>query len=196
MIIERLCYIIESPNYYLDFSFFMLSLTKQPQKTLTLIKGTRPFVPTVMFNLLVALALEMPVIVLIAGNRFPVYELNYEIAARSDDYEYILSHHIQLTRAETCYQVAALLGRVEATKQPILVLDLLATFNDEGVTEQEINSLFFECITNLTRLSKHGPVYVSTRIKEENTRFINVLTKKADVIHMATSVLNLHLEVR
>jgi hypothetical protein len=173
----------------------MLSPVQLPQKTLTLIKGTRSYLSIAMFNLMVDLALQMPITVLIAGNHFPVYDLNYEIAARSDRYEYILAHHIKLTRAETCYQVAALLGRVEATEYPILVLDLLTTFSDEGVTERENNELFFESLTNLTRLSQTGPVFVSTRTRDKDMHFINALHKKADAVHTANTTFSLHLEM-
>jgi hypothetical protein len=81
-----------------------------------------------------------------------------------------------LARAFTCYQLAALLEALEAeplpgkvpggTPVPLLVLDLLATFGDQGVAIRERRRLLTLCIANLNRLAQRGqPVGIWLRAR-------------------------------
>lgn len=147
---------------------------------LTLITGRRNYTQQRMHAHIVALALAGPVRVLIGGNRYDHYGVNYGLAAATADYEYILDHHIQLSRAETCYQMVELLTQVQADGVPSLVLDVLATFSDDGVPEREINQLLFEAILQLRRLSAEAGVVVSAHSGQNRPRLLKVLKRAVD----------------
>ena len=83
-------------------------------------------------------------------------------------------------RAFTCYQLAALLEALETPaiaqrrelladtqgSAPLLVLDLLATFGDQGVALRERRRLLSACLSHLKRLAGEGrPVGVWLRAR-------------------------------
>ena len=70
---------------------------------------------------------------------------------------------IQIARAFTCFQMAALLGETPPVPLPTLVLDLLATFYDESVPTGEARRLLEACIPVLQTLSQTAPVIVGAR---------------------------------
>jgi len=157
------------------------ALQREGQKgSITLITGQRGYTHQRMHALLVELALAGPVKVLIGGNRYDHYRINYALAAETPFYEYVLHDHIRLARAETCYQVVELLSQTKADSAPCLVLDLLATFDDEGVPEREIDQLLFEAILQLRRLGRRAAVTVSARAGEKRPQLLKVLERAVD----------------
>ncbi|MBC8334755.1 MAG: hypothetical protein HQ525_11930 [Anaerolineae bacterium] len=149
-------------------------------KNLILITGQRSYTYSQMHVLIVELALLGPLKLLIGGNRYDHYGINYALAARSSRYEHILKEHIFLSRAETCYQMVELLIQTQADHRPSLVLDILATFHDEGVPEREINQLLFEAISALRRLSQLATVVVSACLGQNRPHLLNALEKAVD----------------
>jgi hypothetical protein len=129
---------------------------------------------------IVDLALAGPVKVLIGGNRYDHYGINYALAAATSHYEYVLEDHVRLSRAETCYQMVELLSQTRAEPVPCLVLDLLATFYDEAAPEREIHQLLFEAVLELRRLSWVAAVAVSAHAGQNHPRLLEVLKKAAD----------------
>lgn len=149
-------------------------------KSIALVTGQRGYIHQRMHILIVELALVGPVKLLIGGNRYDHYGINYALAARTSHYEHILEEHISLSRAETCYQMVELLRQTEADKTPSLVLDLLSTFHDESISEREVNQLLFEAILALRRLSQKSAVVVSTRLGGGRPQLLKALEKAAD----------------
>ena len=147
---------------------------------ITLISDQRNFTYQKMHALIAELALDGPVKLLIGGNRYDHYGINYALAAATSCYEYILGAHIRLSRAETCYQMVELLKQTPADQTPSLVLDLLAPFHDEGVPEREINQLLFEAILELRRLSQGAMVTVSAHAGKNRPRLLKVLENTLD----------------
>lgn len=147
---------------------------------ITLITGGRNIPHQRMHTLIVELALAGPVKVLIAGNRYDHYWVNYALAAATPRYEFILAHHIHLSRAETCYQMVELLTQTQADSVPCLVLDLLTTFCDEGVSEREIDQLLFEAILQLRRLSRAAAVIVSAHAGEKCPQLLKGIERAVD----------------
>jgi hypothetical protein len=147
---------------------------------ITLITGQRSYTHHRMHALIVELALAGPVEVLIGGNRYDHYGINYALAAATPHYEQILEENIRLSRAETCYQMVELLNQTQADRIPSLVLDLLTTFHDESASEQEINQLLFEAILELRRLSRGAGVAVSAHEGENRPRLLKVLENAVD----------------
>jgi len=106
------------------------------------------------------LALRGQVTVLDGGNCFQPYrvaQLLRKKTARVDS----AAKNIFIRRAFTCYQVLALLEGTPTLRQPYLVLDLLATFYDQHVSEREARRLLAACLRELERLCRGAPVVVS-----------------------------------
>ena len=148
----------------------------------TLISGQRNSIYQRMHALIVELALAGPVKLLIGGNRYDHYGINYALAAAVPHYERILEENIRLSRAETCYQMVELLNQTPANQTPSLVLDLLTSFHDESISERDINQLLFEAILELRRLSREAPVVVSAHPGENRPQLLKVLEKAFDRI--------------
>ena len=146
---------------------------------ITLISGQRHYTYQRMHALIVELALAGSVKLLIGGNRYDHYGINYALAAATPYYERILGENIHLSRAETCYQMIELLNQTQADQTPSLVLDMLAPFHDESVPEREINQLLFEVILELRRLSREAAVVVSAHPGENRSQLLKVLENAA-----------------
>ncbi|MGD8406668.1 MAG: hypothetical protein PVJ21_23630 [Anaerolineales bacterium] len=149
---------------------------------ITLINGQQNVTYQKMHALIVELALTGPIKVLIGRNRYDHYRINYALAAATSHYEYILGSHIRLSRAETCYQMVELLKQTPADPIPNLILDLLAPFHDESVSEREIDQLLFEAILELRRLNRRAMVTVSAHAGKNRPRLIKVLEKAFDQV--------------
>ena len=106
------------------------------------------------------LALCGAVTVLDGGNRFPAYQTVRMLRQRTAN---ILptANRIFLRRAFTCHQMLALLESTPVLHQPYLVLDLLATFQDENVPTAEVSHLLDRCLVQLERLQLEAPVILS-----------------------------------
>ncbi len=115
-----------------------------------------------MLDLAARLALRGAVRILDAGNQCNVYPIAQRLRRATPDVNAALAR-IQVRRAFTCYQVAALL--VETTPAPTatLVLDFLATFYDEDVRLPEATQLLRGCLSHLRRLAEQAPVLVAAR---------------------------------
>ena len=148
---------------------------REQEGSITLVTGRRGYTHQKMHTLLVELALTDPVKVLIGGNRYDHYRINYALAAATPFYEYALEHHIRLSRAETCYQMVELLTQTQADAVPCLVLDLLTTFDDESVPEREIDQLLFESILQLRRLGRRTDVTVSAHAPGKRPQLLKAL---------------------
>ena len=144
-----------------------------------------------MHRLLVRLAVRGRVRWLICGNYLDLQRLIYAVALRAGDSYYdILKNNILLSRAETCYQVVALLRKTEAAKTPTFVSDLLVQFYDEKVLEDEATELFSEGIQALKQLSQAGPVIVSASGGAERSQLYTTLLQNADRIIQITGEAN------
>lgn len=150
-----------------------------------LVTGQSSYTHQRMQALIVEMALVGPVKVLIGGNRYDHYGINYALAASTSCYEYILGAHIRLSRAETCYQMVELLKQTPADQTPNLVLDLLMPFQDESVPDSEINQLLFEAILELRRLSQGAMVAVSAQEGKNRPHLLNVLEHALDRIELS-----------
>jgi len=117
---------------------------------------------TLMLELSARLSAAGELRVLDGGNRFNVYPVARAVRRCTPDLTGALAR-IRLSRAFTCYQVAALLAETPADGLPTLVIDLLATFYDDNVKLAESQRLLADCIPHLKRLSQFAPVVASAR---------------------------------
>jgi len=127
------------------------------------------------------LALSSEVRVLDGGNCFNVYTVAQTLRLYTHEVEAALSR-IQVARTFTCYQTATLLQTTPASAIPTLVLDLLATFQDQSVPQVERQRLLAGNIAELRRLSRQGPVLVSVHPKPTapDAKWLQMLEAAAD----------------
>ncbi len=125
---------------------------------------------SLLFDLAARLVLQTSLFVMDAGNTFQGYGLAHILKRWTLDYEVVL-HRITLARVFTCYQMLALLSQCAAgpqpgPDQPVLVLDFLSTFYDQGVPVGERSRLLNGCIAHLRQLSRRAPVAVWVRRRD------------------------------
>ena len=115
-----------------------------------------------MLDLVAQMALRGAVRILDAGNQSNVYPIAQRLRRSTVDVNAAL-RRIQVQRAFTCYQVAALLVEAQPAPTATLVLDFLSTFYDQDVKLPEATQLLRGCLQNLQRLAERAPVLVSAR---------------------------------
>ena len=67
---------------------------------------------------------------------------------------------LRLSRAFTCFQLAELIENAPAGREPLFILDLLATFYDESVPLRDSERLLATTLSHLKRLAAEAPVIV------------------------------------
>ena len=117
-----------------------------------------------MLELIAKLCLAQRVTVLDCGNRSNMYSVAKLIRPYTTDPVQVMCN-IRLSRAFTCYQVAAMLDAAAAnpSREPLVVLDLLATFLDEDVKLKDAQRLLEHSLGFLAQLSASAPVVISAR---------------------------------
>ena len=124
-----------------------------------------------MLTLAAHLALRGPLQVLDGGNRFNAYIVARQLrrlslpslrqgtvdpASKAPDLRQCLDR-IQVARAFTCYQMAALIDQTTLTGSPTLVIDLLDTFYDESAPLAERRRLAEHCMQQLRQSTLSVP---------------------------------------
>ncbi len=128
-------------------------------KSITLVIGPRARAEK-MVELAASVALRGEVHVLDAGNSFSAYAAARYVRRQTPRSRDVLQR-IQVARAFTCYQVVTLLRKTPDTADPKLVMDLLSTFRDEGVSLDESRRLLEVVVGELFRLRRKAAVAVS-----------------------------------
>jgi len=113
-----------------------------------------------LLHMVARLALRGPLRLLDGGNRFNAYTVAQALRRHTGQVEAALAR-IRISRAFTCYQVAALLAETPALPASTVALDLLATFRDESVPLWERRRLLAVCREHLRRLASQAPLLVS-----------------------------------
>ena len=127
--------------------------------------------------------------VLDGGNSFDAYAIARTLRSLTPHVETTLAQ-INVQRAFTCYQMLTLLAETPPTPIPTLVLDALSTFHDESVPLPERFRLLRACVQHLQRLSRAGPVVVSTRppgTLPESARLLEIVQEKCDLVWQPVS---------
>ncbi len=108
------------------------------------------------------LALCGQVRIIDGGNRFEGYALARALRRQTADIHTALNR-VWLSRAFTCYQMAAMLGKLPKDKTPLIVLDMLSTFLDENIGLPKRQRLLANCLTLLENISRSAPVAIWAR---------------------------------
>ncbi len=145
-----------------------------------LITGSPAATTTYMRRYLVRLSVCAPIRWLICGNYLDLQQLIYGVVQRAgENYYRVLDDNIAISRAETCYQVVALLRKTKAARTPTFVSDLLLHFYDTKVRDAEASELFIQAVLALKQLSLGGPVIVSATASAERTQLYTMLHQNA-----------------
>jgi hypothetical protein len=115
-----------------------------------------------LMSMLANLALRGSVIVIDGGNCFDAYTLARALRRHTHQIQPALKA-IQLSRAFTCYQMAAMLAELPLDSTPVLVLDLLATFLDENLHFSKRQHLLENSLNLLRGISEGAPVAIWAR---------------------------------
>jgi len=127
------------------------------------------------------LAQSGPVRVLDGGNRFDVLGLNRELRRR-DLLLYTALERVQVARAFTCYQMTTLLESQPQNKHPTLVLNLLATFQDENASLSERLRLLEICLYNLRKWARRTAVLTVLHPQPSEEPFLFRVREAADQV--------------
>jgi hypothetical protein len=114
-----------------------------------------------LLDVIAQLALLGPVQVIVGGNRFDVHKLARLIRRHTLFVDQTLTH-IQQARPFTCYQMISLLKDTKS-KWPLVVMDMLTTFYDENLSDEESIRLVSLAIAHIQRLAQFAPVLVTIR---------------------------------
>jgi hypothetical protein len=128
---------------------------------LSLVVAPKTVVPSLM-SMLAALALRGRVIIVDGGNCFDGYALARALRRRTHQVQAALKT-IQLSRAFTCYQMAAMLAELPVDGTPVIILDVLSTFLDENVDFAKRQHLLDNSLALLRRISQGAPAAVWAR---------------------------------
>ncbi len=130
---------------------------------------------------LAILARKGPVRVIDGGNHFDAYRLARALRWQGIDPVPVLEG-VAISRAFTCHQVSCSLAQEFSPAAPLIVLDLLATFQDENVPLHERQRLFQTCLLRLKSFAQGAPVLVTARTGQAD--FSEALSRAADrVLH-------------
>jgi len=130
------------------------------QDQLLLLAARRGQARMMICEVITRFALRGSLIVLDGGNQFDAYRIARMLRRENTDIDSILKR-ILLSRVFTCYQMLALLQGTVADRQPKVIMDLLASFQDDSVDPVEKDFLLHESVNILSRLSRSAPVIVS-----------------------------------
>ena len=128
---------------------------------------------------LATLAQRSPLKVIDGGNHFNAYRLAKAIRAQGFDPTPILKQ-VYISRSFTCHQLAACLALVSSQPFPLIVLDFLATFQDENVPLYERKRLFTNCLTRLKQIALSNPILIT--VKTSQTEFVESLLANSDQV--------------
>ena len=113
------------------------------------------------------------------GNHFNAYRLSQVIRALGFDPAPVLER-VYVSRSFTCHQLAANLALPLPEASPLIVLDLLATFQDENVSLRERTHLFAACLARLKKIACSRPLLITA--KTSQAEFLEALIANSDQV--------------
>lgn len=124
------------------------------------------------------LALLGPLRIVLGANRYTLDYLPLMLSNRVTEIYGILER-IQISRAETCYQMLDALQKTPAGTEPLLVMEMLDSFYDENLSLAEVKGILARCISTLKQLSQWAPIFISADPDRERPELIQMLVQTA-----------------
>ena len=156
-------------------------ITQSQTPSLQLLIAPPDFQRLVSLQFIADLAQSGPVRVLDGGNRFDVLSLNRELRRRELPL-YTALERVQVARAFTCYQMTTLLEAPAPRGIPALVLNLLATFQDENASLAERLRLLEICLHSLRRWARRTAVLTVLHPQPSEEPFLVRVREAADQV--------------
>ena len=156
-------------------------LTLSPTPSLQLLIAPPSFQREASLQFITELAQSGPVQVLDGGNRFDVLGLNRELRRRDLPF-YAALERVQIARAFTCYQMTTLVESHPQSRTPTLVLNLLATFQDENASLSERLRLLEICLYNLRKWAQRTVVLTILHPQPAEEPFLFHVREAADQV--------------
>lgn len=126
-----------------------------------------------------------PLHIILGGNRYTLDYLPVLLGRRVIDI-YTILNQIKVSRAETCYQMLDALKKTPAGNTPLIVMELLSSFYDENLSNEEVTGVLNSCVAALIRLSKNTPIIITADPDDRRPELIALLYNLADaVVEMA-----------
>lgn len=160
----------------------MLTLPALKKHGMTVVVGLPDKQP--ILEVIARLALQNPVQVIVGGNRFDAHQLARIIRRHTIHLDQVLER-IQQARPFTCYQAVKLLKETEAAG-PLVVIDMLATFFDDNISDSESVRLVGAAVAQLQRLGRQAPVLVTLRPPATPARagLVKIIQNRADQLYL------------
>lgn len=154
-------------------------ITLPPSPSLQLLVAPYSLQREISLQFIAELAQRGPIQVLDGGNRFDLLGLNRELRRRDLPF-YSALERVQVARAFTCYQMTTLLEGPAGSGTPTLVLNLLATFQDENASQTERLRLLESCLYQLRKRAHHTAVLVVVHPQPSEEPFLIRVREAAD----------------
>jgi len=155
----------------------LITLAHTP--SLQLLIAPPSFQREVSLQFIAEMAQSGPVQVLDGGNRFDLLALNRELRRR-DLPLYTALERVRIARAFTCYQMTTLLEDHPRDGIPTLVLNLLATFQDENASLAERLRLLEICLYSLRKRALHTAVLTVLHPQPSEEPFLGCVREAVD----------------
>jgi hypothetical protein len=124
-----------------------------------LFQGERKVLRSAMQELVDRFAMQEAVQVIVGGNWISFDGLPLLLGERAGSLYEILDN-ISVSRAETCYQMVDTLQAMQPSAAPLIITDMLASFYEKDLTEQEVGMLLKKCLDRIKYLSLFAPVLI------------------------------------
>src|SRR3972149_7542518 len=122
-----------------------------------LFQGERNVLRSAMQELVDRFAMQEAVQVIVGGNWISFDGLPLLLGERAGSLYEILDN-ISVSRAETCYQMVDTLQTLQPSAAPLIITDMLTSFYEKDLTEQEVGMLLKKCLDRIKYLSLFAPV--------------------------------------
>ena len=124
-----------------------------------------------------ALAGEFRVVV--GGNRFSFYRFPLYLGARLFRLRELMDNFL-VSRAKTCFQMLDTLEHLDFDGTPLLVMDFLHSFDEDGLTTRELNRVLSDCLRMARNAAGQGPVILSIANNIGNQTLVERVLSEAD----------------
>jgi len=144
-----------------------------------LLSGERRLVWQLGQELADKVAIQGPLRLILGGNRYSVDRLPILLGDQAHRIYEVLNR-IQLTRAETAYQMLHALETTPAENKPIFVTDFLDSFYEEALDLTEVTRLVRRCLGQMQRLNARAPLFISAALTTERPTLLAMLQAHCD----------------
>ncbi len=144
-----------------------------------LFQGDRDVLHVAMQEFIDRLGMRGAVQVVVGGNRISFDHLPL-ILGEQIGHVYEIMDRIQVSRAETCYQLQDVLATLSPSPVPIVITDMLESFYEEDLTLKEVTLLLQKCILHIHKLSETAPILISAIGNPSRPDLLELIERNSD----------------